>query len=248
MRFIEYGDIANEKIILIHGANIPWQMWLPCIEHFKKIYRVIVPVLDGHDGDIANEFISVNQSAKDIVDFYTTNYNEHVNMIIGMSMGAAIAFDIVADGRIKVDKLIFDSGVFVKSNPIISAIHENMQVNMNNKAKKRDNKIMVQLENIYGKELLPYFLQMADSMSKLSLVKTLRSVCKYQIPEKLSLDNIQIVAFHGTVLFEINAKKSAKYLTSHYPKARVKIFDGYNHGGLSVNRSNEFIEEIENAF
>lgn len=43
MRFIESGDINNKKVILIHGANIPWQMWIPCRDYYEKQYRVIIP-------------------------------------------------------------------------------------------------------------------------------------------------------------------------------------------------------------
>lgn len=34
MHFFEYGSSKNDKIILIHGFNIPYQMWNPQVEHF----------------------------------------------------------------------------------------------------------------------------------------------------------------------------------------------------------------------
>ena len=57
MRFLKYGDSTNSKIILIHGAVIPWEMWKPQIDYFSKKYYVIVPALDSHDSD-GNDFFS----------------------------------------------------------------------------------------------------------------------------------------------------------------------------------------------
>lgn len=47
MKFHEFGDPKNQKIMLIHGVLTPWQIWKPQIEYFKKHYFVIVPALDG---------------------------------------------------------------------------------------------------------------------------------------------------------------------------------------------------------
>lgn len=87
MRILEFGDRHNEKIILIHGLNIPWQMWNKQIEIYSSKYHVIVPALSGHDAESEAEFVSVEYEANQIRDYYVKNYGGNVYMVIGMSMG-----------------------------------------------------------------------------------------------------------------------------------------------------------------
>ena len=45
----EFGDTSKQKIILIHGFQSPWQVWEKYIEHYKKDFHVIVPIISGHN-------------------------------------------------------------------------------------------------------------------------------------------------------------------------------------------------------
>ena len=49
MKFLEFGNSENKKIMLIHGFQVPWQVWKPQIDFFSQKYYVIVPILDGHN-------------------------------------------------------------------------------------------------------------------------------------------------------------------------------------------------------
>ncbi len=245
MRFLESGNAANKKILMIHGANIPWQMWDTQIAYFSKQYRVIVPALDGHDSESKTDFISVGQSAQEIEAYYIHTYGTEVFAMIGMSMGAAIVWDIVVSGKLHAEKLIFDSGVFVRANPLVSRINLKMLIKMNRNAKLRDAKALKSLENMYGKRLLAHYLEMADSMGEQSLANAVKSMGKYQLPPKLNVKGMDIAAFLGTNFMEIMAKKSVRYLRKNYPDSYIKVFNGYRHGELSVNHPEEFIAEAE---
>jgi hypothetical protein len=120
-----------------------------------------------------------------------------------------------------------------------------MLINSNRNARCRDEKTLKSLEPVYGKRLMPYYLEMVDSMKEQSLINAMQSVGKYQLPPKLNLAGMDIAAFYGTDFMEIMAKKSVKYLQKNYPNAYIKGFKGYHHGELSVNRPKEFIEEAE---
>ena len=36
MRILEYGNINNPTIMLVHGFESPYQIWIDYIEHYKK--------------------------------------------------------------------------------------------------------------------------------------------------------------------------------------------------------------------
>ena len=59
MRILEFGDKQKEKIVLIHGINIPWQMWNEEINIYSEQYHVIVPVPNGYDTEGDAPFVSI---------------------------------------------------------------------------------------------------------------------------------------------------------------------------------------------
>ncbi len=247
MRILEFGNHANKKIMLIHGVNITWQMWNSEIEYFAKQYHVLVPALDGHDSEEENQFVSIEKEAETLKEFYLSHYGTEIYMVIGMSMGGAIAFDFLADGKVHAEYLIFDSGVFVSTPPLLLNISNKMQLSCKNGTKQRNQKTLENLNKAYGSKLAPYYIELADKMSDENLLAALNAIGHFQMPQKLAIENTKIIAFHGTVFMELLAKKSAKYLKRMFPNAVIKVFPGYQHGELSVNRPEEFVNEIEKA-
>jgi hypothetical protein len=248
MRILEFGDKQKAKIILIHGLNIPWQMWVEEITIYSKEYHVIVPVLSGHDIEQNLPFISITEEAEQVKKFVIEKYGKSVYMIIGMSMGAAIALSAVSDGNLQTEYLVFDSGVFVSTNPLLLQINNKMELSYINKTKARNAKTLKQLNIVYGEKLAPYYIAMVDdAMTTENFLAAAHSIGTFTFPKQLKLPNTKIIAFHGTVLMEIQAKKSAKYLKQYFPQAYIKVFQGNQHGELSVNQPKKFVEEIEKA-
>ena len=58
MKILEYGNPSNDKIILIHGFESPYQVWQDYIDFYKKDYCLIVPILTGHNVDDKEDFIA----------------------------------------------------------------------------------------------------------------------------------------------------------------------------------------------
>ncbi len=47
MEILEYGNPKQDKIILIHGFESPYQIWDDYVKYYKNDYCVIVPILTG---------------------------------------------------------------------------------------------------------------------------------------------------------------------------------------------------------
>ena len=247
MRILEFGDRQKEKIILIHGLNIPWQMWNEEVAIYSEKYHVIVPVLSGHDVESDDLFISIEAEAKQIKEFVTKRYGNNVYMIVGMSMGAAIAFSVVSDGELRAEYLVFDSGVFVPTNPLLLRINNKMELSYKNRTKAHNKKTLQQLSIMYGENLAPHYMALAEVMTDSNLLRACSAIGSFRLSGQIRLPDTNIIAYHGTVLMEIQAKKSAKYLRKIFPKAYIKVFEGNHHGELSVNYPAIFVEEIEKA-
>lgn len=245
MKFLEYGNCGNEKIILIHGANIPWQMWLPQIEHFSKKYFIIVPALDGHIADDNSIFQSVQNSAQEIEKYYIEHYGKKIFAVCGMSMGGTIGAILWQNGNLQIRKLILESAPLVPMNSLIMSINTKQNIKATHKAKERDGKYMDTFKKMFPENLLTYFFEMIDSMDDKTVRNCSSSFGRYCLPTDLDTTGMDIAFFYGTVFMELMAKKSAKYLRKYYPQAKIKCFHGYNHCELSVNRPKQYIKEVE---
>ncbi len=60
MEILEFGNRENKTLLLIHGFQSPYQIWNEFIEFFKKDYHVVVPILEGHNPKVNEEFRSVD--------------------------------------------------------------------------------------------------------------------------------------------------------------------------------------------
>jgi pimeloyl-ACP methyl ester carboxylesterase len=247
MRVLEFGEKENRKIILLHGLNVPWQMWKQEIKVFSQDYCVLVPVLDGHDAETNNPFISIEDEAEKIKNYYLEHYGNSIYMIIGMSMGAAIAFKILSDRLIKAEYLVLESGVFVKALTIHCAVNKKIQLGMMFRTQKRDEKTLKHIDRVFGKLVAPHYITMADKMTRSNLLTAVNAIGNYHFPSNIQLDKTRIIAFRGNSFMDIQARKSTRYLKRKFPKASIKVFPGYRHGELSVNRPFEFIDEIHKA-
>lgn len=248
MRFFEYGNRENQKILLIHGLNIPWQMWMPQIEHFSKQYFVIVPALDGHISEDKSIFIDIQKAASDIEKYYIEQYGNEVFTVCGMSMGGTIGAAIWSNGNIQIKKLILESAPLVPMNPLFTSIFIKQNLSLIHKVQQRDQRTIKACEQMYAKSLLPHILDMIDSMDDKTIVNGVSSFGRYRLPANIKNDRTDIVFYHGTVFMEIIAKKSARYLKKHYPQVEVTSFQGYHHCELSVNHPERYIKEAELFF
>ena len=78
MRILEYGNINNSTIMLVHGFESPYQIWIDYIEHYKENYHILVPILPGHDVREKSEFNSFDDTAKEIELLHIKIYKPYI--------------------------------------------------------------------------------------------------------------------------------------------------------------------------
>ncbi len=64
LKILEFGNPRNEKMILIHGFESPYQVWEDYIKYFEKDYFIIVPILTGHNPEIKEILFLLSQKLK----------------------------------------------------------------------------------------------------------------------------------------------------------------------------------------
>ena len=249
MKFLEFGNSENKKIILIHGIQTPWQVWTPQIDYFSQRYHIIVPILGGHNPEEESTFSSVNKEAESIENYCIEHFGETIFGICGMSMGGTIAAILWANDRLHIEKLFLEGAPLIPQNKIISAILINQYIKLTHKTQQRDRKTLEKCEKTFiPKKYMPDFLNMIDAIKDETIRNCVVSVGQFQLPKSMKNDHIDILYYHGTELNEIVSKKSAKYLKHYYPKTAIISQSGFSHCELSLHHPDQYIETVEKFF
>lgn len=110
-KYTEIGPKDGEVILLLHGLFGALSNFEGIIEHFKKDYRVVIPLLPIFDLPIRQ--VSVSSLLTYIQDFVVYKNYEKVN-VLGNSLGGHVALLYALDHPEKINSIILtgSSGLF----------------------------------------------------------------------------------------------------------------------------------------
>ncbi len=229
MNFYEYGDPKNPKIILIHGFLSPYQICEPFIKAFEKDYFITVPVLPGHDPENPEEFISLDKTTEEILDYYIPKFGNEVFAIYGMSMGGVFAAKLLESEKLRIDKIIMESSPLLPWENFVIKFMTKYYLNITHKAQKRVPGVLKQaVGSMVPEDKLSVFLELLDCISDGSIEKYIFEIGKYSLTFGDSA-NSQIYYLYGGKINEILFKQAAKKVKKHYPTAKTLCIKGKGH-------------------
>lgn len=248
MEILEFGNKEKDKIILIHGFETPYQIWEKYIEHYKNNYHIIVPILQGHNPNMKEDFNSFEESAKDIEDYIISRYGNNVFAIYGMSMGGVLTSQIWQNKKLYIDKVILESSPLISYNKLMTLMMTKQYLMLIHKTQARDKRVITQAVNsIIPKDKLDVFLAMMDNMSDTTITNYIRQIGRYKLPSNIDTPNTEVYYYYGTKINELLAKKTAEYIRRNYPNSKIKCFQGKGHCEDSLLNPSVMITELDNV-
>ena len=246
MEILEFGNKEKSKIILIHGFETPYQIWEKYIEHYKNEYHIIVPILQGHNPNTKEDFISLKESAENIEDYYISRYGNNVFAIYGMSMGGVLASQIWQNKKVDIDKVILESSPLISYNKLMTSIMIKQYLLLTHKTHARDKKILKQAVNsIIPEDKLDVFLEMMDNISDTTITNYIKQIGNYKLPSDIDTPNTEVYYYYGTKINELLAKKTAEYIRKNYPSSKIKCFQGKGHCEDSILNPSVMLAELD---
>ena len=138
MKILEFGNAGKPIIVLIHGFQLPWQVWKKYIGHYKDNFHVIVPILSGHNPEEKEDFISFSAEAKKIEDYIIPRYGKDVYAVYGMSMGGVLTATLWQNKKLSFEKVIFDGSPLLSYNVFMKKFILNFYLDITHKSQQRD--------------------------------------------------------------------------------------------------------------
>ena len=244
MEILEYGNPKNEKIILIHGFQSPYQIWDDYIDYYKNDYCVIVPILAGHNINEKEDFVSFDICAKELEEYYITKYGNKVFAIYGMSMGGILASYIWKNKNIEIEKLILESSPLLSWNKFMTNYFTKWYLNITHKTQNKDEKTIKQaIGTIISEDKVDVFLELFDYLSDKTIINCVQEVGKFNLPSDINTPNTEIY-FYGSKINEILFRKVAHYLKKNYQNTTTICLKGKGHCEDALINPEEHIKTL----
>ncbi len=106
----EYGTENIRHLVFFQGSCEPWQEFLPAAEGLAERFHVMLVTPAGHDPEEQSDFISVENTVDDTVQWLKTRGIGHLDAMYGLSFGGGMVVRFLATQKIPVDKAIIDAG------------------------------------------------------------------------------------------------------------------------------------------
>ena len=246
MIFKEFGDKKNLSIILIHGGGLSWWMWKPQIEVLSKDYFVVTPIIDGHGDDFKTDFVSIENSAENVISYIKKTLNGKVFSICGLSIGAQIVVEIlsqeseIAEFAVIESALVFPVKIATAFTvPMFNLFYGLIKIKWYARLQARTLNIPT--------ELFDYYFKDSSRMSKKTLINMTISNGNYSIPHKIENSNAKTLVLVGERELSI-MRKSAIRLSKVLKYSSLKIIPSYSHGEISISNPDEYIKLLKSHF
>jgi len=245
MVFKEYGNKSSRTIILLHGGGLSSWSLKNVAELLQKDFHVVTPIIDGHGEDGANTFISIEDSAKKLVEYIDTECSGKVFALGGLSIGAQIVTEVLSVRRDIAEYAIIESALVLPIKgvgamvPVYKAVYGLI--------KRRWFSQMQAKSLLVPKELFEEYYNDSLKMSKQSLINITLSNGNYLIKDTLSDTRAIVLLIVGEKEIGI-MKKSAQKLLNAIPGSKLFIAANMGHGEMSLRYPQKYKELICDLF
>ena len=238
MNFKEYGESNDRTIMLLHGGGLSWWNYKDEAEKLKDRFRVIIPILDGHS-DSDRNFTSIEDNAQEIIDHITNNYNGHIYLIGGLSLGGQILLEILSRKSDICDFAIVESTLVVPLKITSKMIKPTFSISYGLISKKWFSKMQFNYLGI-RKDLFEDYYRDICKITKENIIAFTKESLKYKVKDSLQAVKSKVLVIVGDKE-RAKIKKSASMINEKIETSIILTIPKYSHGELSINNPEHYI-------
>ncbi|KPN89618.1 alpha/beta fold hydrolase [Lysinibacillus sp. ZYM-1] len=236
MQYEEYGPINGPLMMFLHGGGVGGWMWEQQIQHFSN-YHCVVPEL------MSCSPFSIEQCARNLIQLIEEKANGKQVILIGFSLGAQIAIEMLSVKPSLIDFTIINSALVIPSPTAAWMIRPFIRLSFPLIKNKAFAKLQAKTLYIDERYFERYFHD-SSTMTIDTLMHVLRENMTFSIPHHFH--NAQ-----GNILITVGdqekrmMKKSAQALVHSHPNAQGVILNNIGHG-ISLAQPVFFNRFVEN--
>lgn len=123
MEIHKYGNPQKPVILLCPNACMNWELVEEVAIRLSCTHYALIPVIPGSDADAQERrFPGVRAVARELSNDLLDMGIERLRGIYGAGLGGAIAVAMLAEGRVKIDRMVLDGAIFPRNLPWIGRL------------------------------------------------------------------------------------------------------------------------------
>lgn len=241
MTIQEYGSENKDIVMLLHGGGLSWWNYLDEITLLKDNFRIIIPILDGHNGS-DSDFTSIEDNADRIIDYIDDKFGGKVKFIGGLSLGGQILLEILSKRNNICDYAIIESALALPMPATYKMVEFGINMSYGLIRKKWFSKLQFKSLNIKS-DLFDKYYDDTCKITKKNYIAFLKANSSYKASEKLSECHVKTLVLVGSKEIPI-MKRSAKIIHDLIPNSELLVIKDYYHGDISINHAEEYVDKM----
>ena len=241
MKVIEYGNENKQVIMLLHGGGLSYWNFRKEAALLKDKYHVVLPILDGHP-DSENDFTSIEDNAKRIIDYIDEHYGGSIWLLGGLSLGAQIAVEVLSQRPNISQYAIIESASLIPSKLTHALLKPSISMSYGLIKKKWFSKWQFRSLHI-DKDYFDEYYSDTCKITKANMIAFLQANTEYQLKDSLKNCSVETRIIVGSKENR-KMKKSAKMLHECLSNSELIIKKKYLHGDYSLNHPDEYVKDL----
>ena len=246
MLFKTWGNKNNKAIVLLHGGGLSWWSNQELIESLNDSYYVVSVIIDGHGENADQTFLSIENSAKILIDYIDKELNEKTYALIGLSLGAQIIVETISQRSDITEYIILESASLYPSKFI--GKFSSIVINSFFWLIKYKWFAKIQAKELFISEnKFDLYYEDTNKIKKQTLINILKSSFNYELKNSVEKTKAKALIIVG----EKEIKKilrSAEILKTKIKKSEIFIAKNMRHGEFSLFHYNEYFEILKTFF
>lgn len=246
MIFKETPNKQMPTIILLHGGGLSSWSLNSIVEQLQSDFHIITPIIDGHGEDGDEEFISIQDCARKLIEYIDTNCNSQVFAMGGLSIGAQIVTEVLSQREKITDYAIIES-VLVYPIRGTTALTVPVYKLFYGLIKKKWFAGMQAKTLCVPLDMFEQYYQDSLKISRQSLINITLSNGNYNLNECIADTKTKVLIIVGENEVGI-MKKSARLLHDKIPGSVLYTAPGMKHGELSLKYPLKYVDLLKSFF
>ena len=241
MKVIEYGKENEKVVILLHGGGLSWWSYKEVAECLKDDYHVILPILDGH-ADSDGDFTSIEANASEIISYIDEKFGGSVTMIGGLSLGAQISVEILAQRADICQTALLESALILPMKMTHRLVAPMMDMSYG--LIKKEWFAKLQFASLKMKpELYDEYYRDTCKITKENMIAFLKANSAYTAKDSISETKARVYICVGQKE-QGNMIRSAKKLHELITGSSFEILQKRYHGEYSINHAEGYATKV----
>lgn len=238
MKTFSFGQTGRQVVLLLHGGGLSWWNYREAAALLAKQFHVVMPVLNGHGGNDV-PFTTMQQQAEEIIDLIDEQFQGHVLLLGGVSLGAQVVLEILSQRSEICSCAVVESALALPMPCTAAMIRPAFSLCYPLIQKRWFARLQFRSLHIQEALFEDYFFDTCRIASQ-DMIAFLTANASYRLKDSLADCPAKALVLAGSRERPI-MKRSARLIASRLPNARLELLDGLRHGELSLNHAETYV-------